>query len=340
MRHGQHVRPGPARAGSRGPTTRPRTMDARLRLEPRRSIDFVKLVFYTHRYDGPPEGPCIAHGVVAEPRPDRPGHLNEDGVRVADMPCGLPRIAHEQGPLAHHASKPRPVKIGEADLERWRRPMFGADPVRWRMATGADAARGPWTAPGGGRGGPDGPRGAADRTGRRRSRRGPDLAGNPAAAGTGVADVRVLVPDTFLPRLSARGTAVDVAGERPHLVIRTRGEHAWPLLHAEERESLVLLAQTRDALRLLRAHPSQRAHVSAARRAVAERLAAALGRAAVTEDPAQRERIMVDAVHAAALRLERAETLPVHRGPRQPRQRPPGQPPMVPVALPSPGRRP
>ncbi len=298
----------------------------------------MKLVFYTHRYDGPPEGPCTAHGVVAEPRPDRPGHINEAGIRVADMPCGLPRIAHEQGPLAHHASKPRAVRISEADLERWRRPAFGADPGRWRKVTGADAAPGPWAVPGAGRVGPGTPGRVPDRAGRRRGRRGPDQAGNPAADATGASDVRVLVPDTFLSRLAARGTAIDVAGERPHLVIRTRGEHAWPLLHAEERDSLVLLAQTRDALQLLRAHPSQRARVSAARRAAAERLAAALGRAAATEDPGQRERIVVDAVHAAALRLERAETRPVHHGPRPPRQRPPGQPPAVPVALP--GRRP
>ncbi|MGC8633612.1 MAG: hypothetical protein ACP5VP_02940 [Candidatus Limnocylindrales bacterium] len=300
----------------------------------------MKLVFYTHRYDGPPEGPCIAQGVVAEPRPDRPGHRNEDGVRVADAPCGLPRIAHEQGPLAHHTSKPRVVQISEADLERWRRPMFGADPARWRTASDAERARSQQRTPGGGRGGPDGGPGAADRAGRRRGRRARDQAGNPPGDGSDAADIRVLVPNTFLSRLAARGAAVDVVGTHPHLVVRTRGDRPWPLLHAEERQALVLLAQTRDALRLLRTHPSQRARVSGARRAVAERLAVSLGRAAATDDLALRERIMADAMHAAVIRLERAERLPTGHGPRQPRQRPPGQRPAKPVAVAPPGRRP
>ena len=249
---------------------------------------------------------CGARGTVTEPVLERPAYVNVHGVRASEEPCGLPRIAHEQGPLAHQAAKPRLVTLDEADLARWRRP------------TSLSAARisGP------------GPKRLAQ--GRHRAAKSAD-----ATAALQVADVRVQVPAVLLERLGYRGRT-EIVTDRARQVLRTNGEHPWPLLVVSPRETLVELAPTRESLALLRAQPSQRAQLSRARRGVASRLNAALARAAAANDPEQRLRIMTDALQSAVDRLEAAERTPMRRK-AKPRLRAPIV--AVPGGLPSLGYR-
>ena len=247
----------------------------------------MKRTYYTHRYEGSGDGPCEARGTVREPVLARPGYLTVDGVRVSDSPCGLPRIVHEQGGLAHHAAAPRTVRLDETDLRRMRR----ADaPAGRRIQEARVDAQLPKRRSGGRRGAADG------------AESGPD-------------DIRVLVSRDVLDRLARRKTTELVTDHARHL-LRTRSDHPWPLLVVGEREASVELAQPREALQLLRARPSHRARLSGERRSVAERLTAALSRAAQTDDPETRTRIIVDAVQAATVRLEAAEARsfrPEHR---------------------------
>ena len=245
----------------------------------------MKRTYYTHRYEGSENGPCEARGTVSEPVLGRPGYLTVDGVRVSDAPCGLPRIVHEQGPLAHHATTPRTVRVDDVDLRRMRR----ADAPAGRRIQEARAAAPP-------------PK-------RRSSRSTVDgVESRPD-------DIRVLVPRDVLDRLARRGST-ELVTDHSRRLLRTRSEHPWPLLVVGERDAVVEFAQPREALQLLRARPSQRARLSGERRSVAERLTAALARAAQTDDADTRTRIMVDAVQAASVRLGSAEARsfrPEHR---------------------------
>ena len=156
-----------------------------------------------------------------------------------------------------------------------------------------------------------------------------------ATAALQVADVRVQVPAVLLERLGYRGRT-EIVTDRARQVLRTNGEHPWPLLVVSPRETLVELAPTRESLALLRAQPSQRAQLSRARRGVASRLNAALARAAAANDPEQRLRIMTDALQSAVDRLEAAERTPMRRK-AKPRLRAPIV--AVPGGLPSLGYR-
>ena len=240
----------------------------------------MKRTYYTHHYEGTGNGPCEARGTVSEPVTARPGYLNLAGVRVSDAPCGLPRMAHEQGPLAHHTVTPRLVRIDAADLLRMRRPDAPAG--RRIQEARPDVPGRPRRRPGG-RGGTD------------------DGSIEPRPN-----DVRVLVPRELLDRLGHRGST-ELVTDHARRLLRSRSEHPWPLLVVSERDAMVEVGQPREALQLLRARPSQRARLSAARRSVAERLTAALLRAAQTDDLDARTRIVADAVQAAAVRLETAE---------------------------------
>jgi len=255
----------------------------------------VRLTFYTHHYDGTGDEPCGARGTVTEPAVQRPGYFTLDGVRVSDAPCGLPRMLHDQGALAHHAAAPRAVRIDEVDLRRWRRP--GA-----AMGHRVQEARA------------DPPRQASRRSrgGHSASNGGPDSRSY---------DVRVLVPRELLDRIAYRG-GTELVTDHARRLLRTVSEHPWPLLVVGDRDALVEVAQPREALQLLGARQSQRARLTAARRSVAERLAAALTRAAQSEDLEERSRILVDAVAAAAVRLESAEAVAV-RPQSKPRPRGP-----------------
>ncbi len=270
----------------------------------------MRLTFYTHRYEGTGDEPCGARGAVSEPAVQRPGYFTLDGARVSDAPCGVPRILHEQGPLAHHTAAPRAVRIDEVDLRRWRRP--GA-PMGHRI----QEAR------------PDAPHQAS-----RRSRGGGKSASN-GAADARAYDVRVLVPREFLDRIAYRG-GTELVVDHARRVLRTTSEHAWPLLVVGERETLVEVAQPREALQLLGARQSQRARLTAVRRSVAERITAALTRAAQSDDLEERSRILVDAVGAASVRLESAEAVAVRP---KPRPRPRGPIHVVTGALPPALRR-
>ena len=143
--------------------------------------------------------------------------------------------------------------------------------------------------------------------------------------------MRVLVPRSVLETLGHRG-AGELVTDHARRLLRTRSEHPWALLVVGERDSLVELAQPREALQLLRARPSQRARLTAARRSVAERVGAALSRAAQTEDLDARARIVTDALTAAAARLDAAEVRTLRP---EPKQRPRGSVQMVTGGLPT-----
>lgn len=250
----------------------------------------MNVTYYTHHYEGSGGDPCGARGTVEEPVAGSPAYYTLAGARVSDSPCGLPRMLHEQGALAHHAASPRAVRVDETDLRRWRR-------VDAPMGHRVQEARA------------EAPK-AASRHSRGASRT-PDGAGEARSD-----DVRVLVSRAFLDRLGHQG-ATELVTDHARRLLRTTSEHPWPLLVVRERDAVVEVAPPREALQLLRARPSQRARLSASRRSVAERLTAALTRAAQTEDLDARARILADAVGAAAVRLDAAEART-----EQPRPRP------------------
>jgi hypothetical protein len=125
----------------------------------------------------------------------------------------------------------------------------------------------------------------------------------------------VVVPIAVLDTLRHRG-GTELVTDHARRLLRTNSEHPWPLLVVGERGTTVELAQPREALQLLRSRPAQRARLTAARRSVAERITAALARAAQTEDLESRTPIVTDAVTAAVARLDTAETRTLHPEPR------------------------